>query len=108
MAALIWAYLLVFGALTVIGGVVGYVRAKSRASLIAGGISGALLLASGGLVATGRIHAGVVVGLVVSVALAGRFIPAFVKTRKWMPAGLMAALSLVGMVAGALGLLTSW
>src|SRR4051794_8264502 len=36
-------YLFGFGALTIAGGVMGFVKAKSRASLIAGTISGVLL-----------------------------------------------------------------
>jgi uncharacterized membrane protein (UPF0136 family) len=44
-------------------------------------------------------------GLFVSLALAGRFGSAFAKTKKVMPAGLMAALGAAGVVLAVLGLL---
>ena len=37
-------YFIVFGLLTIVGGVIGYVKAGSTASIIAGSISGLLLL----------------------------------------------------------------
>ncbi|HVY48399.1 MAG TPA: TMEM14 family protein [Minicystis sp.] len=97
-------YLFVFGAATVAGGVLGYVKAKSRASLVAGALSGALLVAAGAVVPS-HVRVGLVLGLAVSFALAGRFIPAFAKTKKPMPAGMMAVLSVVGIALTALGLL---
>ncbi len=88
-------YLFVFGALTIVGGVVGYLKAKSTPSLVAGGLAGIALIVAGYLVGTtGKI--GLFVGLTVSFLLAGRFGPAFMKTKKPMPAGLMAALSIGG------------
>ena len=88
-------YLLVFGVLTVAGGVMGFVKAKSKPSLVAGGVAGALLLAASYLL-TVRPTAGLALGLVVSLALAGRFVGAFRKSGKVMPAGLMAALGVGG------------
>ncbi|MCW5837094.1 MAG: TMEM14 family protein, partial [Labilithrix sp.] len=85
-------YLMVFGAVTIAGGVVGFVKAKSRASLIAGSISGALLLVAGWF-ATSR--PALFLGLGVSAALAARFGTAFLRTKKVMPAGLIAALAVV-------------
>ncbi len=90
-------YLFIFGALTIAGGVIGYVKAASNASLIAGGISGLLLLVSGYLVSSGKVQAGLILGVVLSLALAGRFLPAFLNTHKWMPAGMMAILSVIGL-----------
>jgi uncharacterized membrane protein (UPF0136 family) len=97
-------YLFVFGVLTIVGGVVGFVKAKSNASLIAGGVSGVLLLVAGYLMGSASAQVGLILGLVVSVALAGRFVPSYLKTKKAMPAGLMAVLSVVGVVLGAVGL----
>jgi uncharacterized membrane protein (UPF0136 family) len=97
-------YLYVFGALTIAGGVMGYVKAKSRPSLIAGGTSGALLLVAAYLVGT-RPTFGLGLGLVVSLGLAGRFIGAFRKSGKVMPAGLMAVLGTLGVLLTAYGLL---
>ena len=88
-------FLFVFGVLTIAGGVMGFVKAKSKASLIAGGISGALLVVAGSLTPS---TAGLALGLVVSLALAGRFGRAFAQSKKVMPGGLMAALGIVGVL----------
>lgn len=96
-------YLFIFGALTIAGGVMGYLKAGSNASLIAGSVSGLLLLLAGYLVASGKAQPGLILGIVISVALAGRFIPAFLATHKFMPAGMMALLSVAGIVITVLG-----
>ncbi len=85
-------YYFIFGVLTILGGVIGYVNKKSVASLVAGGISGALLLLAGYLVPL-RFQPGLMIGLVVSVMLAGRFIPHYLETRRVMPDALMSLLS---------------
>jgi uncharacterized membrane protein (UPF0136 family) len=90
-------YYIIFGLLTIVGGVIGYVRAHSLASLISGGLSGLILLVAGYLL-PGRVQLGLVIGLVVSVLLAGRFLPAFIEKRSLFPAGVMAVLSLAGLV----------
>lgn len=87
----------VFGALTILGGLLGFVKAKSTASLVAGGISGALIIVAAVLLASNPT-AGLVLGAVISVALLGRFLPAFLKTKKVMPAGMMAVLSAASVV----------
>lgn len=97
-------YYFIFGALTILGGVMGFVKAGSRASLIAGGVSGALILVAAWLMMTGRVQAGLILGLVVSTLLEVRFFPALVKTRKVMPAGMMAVLSMIGSVLSILTL----
>jgi uncharacterized membrane protein (UPF0136 family) len=100
----VWIYLYVFGALTIAGGVVGFVKAKSKASLIAGSISGVLLLLSGYLVGTSG-KPGLFLGLIVSGALAGRFVAVYLQSKKVMPAGVMAALGVIGVVLTAASLL---
>jgi uncharacterized membrane protein (UPF0136 family) len=61
-----------YGVLSLVGGVMGYVKAKSRASLIAGGASGLLLIASAAL-ATAYPVAGFAIASVISLALVARF-----------------------------------
>jgi uncharacterized membrane protein (UPF0136 family) len=90
-------YFIVFGILTIVGGVIGYVKAGSTASIIAGAISGIALLVAAFLL-PGNVALGLILAGVVSVALAGRFIPAFMHTGKVMPAGLMAVLSAIGVI----------
>lgn len=97
-------YLFVFGALTIIGGVIGFVKAQSKASLIAGGISGLLLLVAAWLVPASPL-VGLPLALIISLALAGRFIPSFLKEKKAMPAGMMSVLSVIGLVLSVLALI---
>ena len=75
----------------------GYVRAGSTASIIAGSVSGILLLAAAFLLPN-NVVVGLVLAGLVSILLAGRFLPAFLKTGSLMPAGLMAVLSVIGVV----------
>src|SRR5438105_3028101 len=90
-------YFLIFGALTIAGGIVGYVKAGSLPSIIAGAITGVLLLISGSLLPEHRA-AGLATGLVISLLLAAQFIPKFLRTGKAMPAGMMSILSVIGII----------
>jgi uncharacterized membrane protein (UPF0136 family) len=97
MIGLARIYFIIFGALTIIGGVIGYVKASSTASIIAGSIAGILLLIAAWLI-PGNLVPGLVLALVISIALAGRFVPAFIRTGHLMPAGLMSILSVIGII----------
>jgi uncharacterized membrane protein (UPF0136 family) len=90
-------YFIIFGLLTIIGGVIGYVKAGSTVSIVAGAISGIALIVAAYLL-PGNVAMGLIIAAIVSIALAGRFIPAYMKTGKVMPAGLMAALSVIGVI----------
>src|SRR5438552_14579289 len=90
-------YFLVFGALTIVGGIIGYVKAGSAPSIIAGAITGILLLVAGFLLPEHRA-AGLALALVISLLLAVQFIPKFARTGKVMPAGMMTILSAIGIV----------
>ena len=98
MIAFVSIYLAAFGLFSLIGGIIGFNKAGSRASLAAGGVSGLLLIASGALAGIDhKVMFGMIMGLVVCLLLAGRFVPNFLKTKKVMPAGLMALFSVVGL-----------
>jgi uncharacterized membrane protein (UPF0136 family) len=90
-------YFIVFGILTIAGGIIGYVRAGSMPSIIAGSISGILLLVAAFLLPDHRV-AGLAIGLIVSLLLAGQFIPKFIRIGKAMPAGMMSILSVIGII----------
>src|SRR5947209_20605679 len=90
-------YFIVFGALTIIGGIVGYVKAGSWPSIIAGSIAGVLLLIAGSLLPEHRT-AGLATGFVISLLLAAQFVPKFIRTGKAMPAGMMSILSVIGII----------
>lgn len=92
------SFFALFALLSLTGGVLGFRRAGSRASLLAGGISGLLLGVAALLLFFGSSEVGLIVGAVTSLLLAGRFVPAFMKTRKVMPAGMMGACALMGLI----------
>lgn len=90
-------YFIVFGVLTIAGGVIGYVKAGSVPSLIAGSTCGILLLAAAFLLPNHAVI-GLAIGLLTSLLLAGQFIPKFIRTGAVMPAGMMSILSVIGLV----------
>ena len=90
-------YFVIYGALTIIGGLIGYFKAGSVISAVAGGIAGLLILLAAWLL-PGNQLAGLLIALIVSLLLAGQFLPKFIRTGKVMPAGMMSLLSVVGIV----------
>ena len=91
-------YFIVFGVLTIAGGIVGYVKAGSVASLIAGSITGLLLLIAAFLLPEHRAI-GLATAFIISLLLVAQFAPKFIRTGRIMPAGMMSILSLIGLVA---------
>ncbi|CAN5261421.1 hypothetical protein BH20VER2_BH20VER2_08080 [soil metagenome] len=94
-------YFIIFGVLTILGGVIGYLRAGSMASIIAGSISGILILVAA-LLLPSNVVAGLALAGVISLLLAGRFLPAFIRTGDFMPAGMMSILSIIGIIMAVL------
>ena len=90
-------YFIVFGVLTVAGGVVGYVKAGSVASIIAGLITGVLLLVAAFLLPEHRAI-GLATGFIISLLLAAQFVPKFIRAGTIMPAGTMSVLSVIGII----------
>ena len=91
-------YFIVFGVLTIAGGIIGYVKAGSVASIIAGSITGILLLVAAFLLPQHRAI-GLATAFIISLLLAAQFVPKFIRTGKIMPAGMMAILSVIGLIA---------
>jgi uncharacterized membrane protein (UPF0136 family) len=91
-------YFIVFGVLTVAGGVVGYVKAGSVASIVAGSITGVLLLVAAFLLPEHRAI-GLATAFIISLLLAAQFVPKFIRTGGVMPAGTMSILSVIGVIA---------
>lgn len=90
-------YFILFGILTMAGGVIGYVKAGSMPSIIAGTVTGLLLLLAAFLFPEYRLVS-LALGLLISLLLAGQFIPKFIRTGKVMPAGMMSILSVIGII----------
>src|ERR1700730_4543527 len=81
MIGLAKIYFIIFGILTIAGGVLGYVKAGSMASIICGSISGVLLLLAAFLLPEHQ-GAGLILALAISLLLAAQFIPKFFRTFK--------------------------
>src|SRR5438128_1531100 len=90
-------YFIVFGVLTIVGGIIGYVSKGSVPSIVAGSVAGILLL-MGALLLPNHVIAGLAIALIVSLLLAGQFVPKFIQTGKAMPAGMMSILSVIGII----------
>ena len=86
-----------YGILVIVGGIIGYVQAQSKASLISGIISGLLLVTAGVMQLQGQ-GLGLILAIVVTIALVIVFAIRLAKTRKFMPAGLMTALGVAALV----------
>ncbi len=87
-----------FGLFSIIGGLIGFLKAGSKASLIAGGASGVLLL-----LATWAYTQNHILGffglILISLTLGAHFGRKFIQSRQWMPAGIMLSLSVMTLVA---------
>jgi uncharacterized membrane protein (UPF0136 family) len=83
---------LIYGLLVLAGGVVGFKKAGSRPSLIAGIVSMALLLVAAVLLFSGR-SSGAYLAIFVCAALLIFFGMRWMKNRRFMPSGLMSLVS---------------
>lgn len=91
--------ILVYGILVAVGGVMGYVKAKSAPSLYAGVAAGLILAgASFAMMREKSFQAGWWVALIVALLLLGRFGLVALKDFKMMPTGLVILLSLIAIV----------
>ncbi|MEM6597930.1 MAG: TMEM14 family protein [Cyanobacteria bacterium P01_D01_bin.36] len=89
---------LIYGILSIVGGAIGYKQAGSQVSLISGFISGLLLLISAYLL-YGGVAAGPLCAAVVTLVLIVVFGIRLVKTRKFMPAGLMIIVGVANLIS---------
>ncbi len=85
---------MIYGILMLAGGIFGFVKAGSKASLIMGIISGVLIFVGVGLLGQ-DYAAGRAVIAFTSFILSGVFALRLVKTRKFMPSGMLLVLSLI-------------
>ena len=89
----IWVY----GVLMILGGIMGFMKVHSKASLLSGVGLGLGLLASGYGVWRGSADC-LIVAMVIAALLLVLFAFRYVKTRRFMPAGVLAILSLAAVV----------
>jgi uncharacterized membrane protein (UPF0136 family) len=68
-----------YGLIALIGGLIGFLKAGSMASLIAGGGSGVVLIIAGLLIGS-KPKVGLILSLIVALALLGRFVSGALKS----------------------------
>lgn len=86
-----------YGLLVLVGGALGYVKAKSLPSLISGVVFGLALLISGAGIWQGS-KASPTIALLLAAVLLVMMGMRYLKTKKFMPAGMIAVLSAVVVV----------
>jgi uncharacterized membrane protein (UPF0136 family) len=84
-----------YGILAIAGGIIGYIQARSKVSLLSGSISGLLLILAAYFQLQGQTW-GSILAVLLTAVLVVVFAVRLAKTRKFMPAGLM---TILGMVA---------
>lgn len=94
---------LVLAVMVLVGGIMGFVKAKSKASIISGVIS-SILLGGSYAIALSNLTTGLSCALGICLLLSLVFVMRFIKTRKMMPAGMMLLLCIgtAGLLAKAL------
>lgn len=105
MLALTKYYYYFFGIFTIIGGLIGLSKGSVK-SIATAGPAGALLIFAGVLIAT-KVQPALILGMLISLALGGWFIRIYLETHKVMPAGVMSALSIIGVVLTLITIITA-
>jgi uncharacterized membrane protein (UPF0136 family) len=86
-----------YGLLSIVGGVMGYIKSQSKVSLISGGVSGLLLLILAGIMNAGYQWAVTVAAIIISLLIVV-FVVRWFKTKKFMPAVPMIFFGVVSLI----------
>ncbi len=89
-------YMLIMAFLVLGGGVMGYVKASSKASLISGIVSAVILAIIFGVACNGQVKEAMIASFVTYALLDTVFAMRLMKTKKFMPAGLILIFCVVG------------
>jgi uncharacterized membrane protein (UPF0136 family) len=87
---------LAYGIVAIIGGIIGYIQAGSKVSLLSGIISGLLLIIAAFAQLQGQ-NWGLTLAAFVTAVLVVVFAIRLIKTRKFMPAGFMTSLGVLAL-----------
>ncbi|MEL6578305.1 MAG: TMEM14 family protein [Cyanobacteria bacterium J06621_12] len=88
---------IVYGLLSGLGGIWGYLKSQSKPSLISGCISGVLLLAAAAMQIQG-VNLGLLLSKIIVLLLVIVFIVRLVKTKKFVPSGIMLTAGVIALV----------
>lgn len=94
--------ILIYALLVIVGGVMGYVNAGSQVSLVSGLSSGAALLIAW-MISLQSPRSGFPLAALFAIILVGIFAARYRRTRKMVPAGALAIVSLVAAIVFAVG-----
>ncbi|MGF1458850.1 MAG: TMEM14 family protein [Leptolyngbyaceae cyanobacterium] len=89
---------LIYAVLSIVGGVIGYQQAGSKASMISGIATGVLLIVAGIAILQAQTWGGVL-AIAVTLLLVIVFCVRLLKTRRFFPAGLMIAVGIGTLIA---------
>jgi uncharacterized membrane protein (UPF0136 family) len=87
----------IYGLLVLVGGIIGFIKANSVPSLIAGSLFGAALIACG-IASFKKNAASIYIGAGLTLLLTGFFAYRFLSSLRLMPAGIMTLLSLAALI----------
>lgn len=96
--------ILIYGVLVLLGGLIGYLKAKSQVSLLSGLGSGLALIAAW-FVSRQVPQIGMAIATLIALVLCVVFVMRFLRTRAFMPSGMMMIFSLGATVVFVIGLL---
>ncbi len=99
------AIVALFGIFNIVGGVIGYVKVKSVPSLVAGIVSGAVLLLVCAPAILGGSESAAIIAAVIAFLLGGRFLITWFKKKKVMPDLIIVILSGLTLLAIGISLL---
>lgn len=89
--------ILLYALLMIAGGLMAYITARSKASLISGLISGVALVIAWSI-SMQNLRTGLILAALFAIVLLVVFVIRYIKTNKFMPAGLLALLSLIATI----------
>lgn len=98
---------IVYGLLLIVGGVVGYTKAHSKASLYAGSASGVIAISFSYMGLTGNDLLALFLLAAESILLSAFFYMRYSASKKFMPAGMMVVVSGISLVVYLTGILVA-
>ncbi|GEM_PF-608337 len=102
MSGAVWVVAL-YSIVSLLGGIMGYVKAKSRISLVTGSVAGLLLLGCAYGISSGSRSAAMA-AIIMALLLGGRFAGTWRRTHRVMPDLIMMVLGFVTLVTVGLAL----